>query len=62
MFFRKHRQDNLIIFSTDKNTIKDLAPQLAKANRGVPGERKRKEIWKSLFRKKKIDEEETCCI
>ena len=53
MFFRKHRQDNLIIFSTDKNTLKDLAPQLAKANRGVPGERKRKEIWKSLFRKKK---------
>ena len=45
MFFRIHRQDNLIIFSTDNNTIKDLAPQAAKANRGGPGERKRKEIW-----------------
>ena len=44
MFFRIHRQDNLIIFSTDKNTIKDLAPQAAKANRGRPGESKRKEI------------------
>ena len=47
MFFRIHRQDKttyLIIFSTDKNTIKDLAPQAAKANRGGPGESKRKEI------------------
>ena len=45
MFFRIHRHDNLIIFFTDKNTIKDLAPQAAKANRDGPGERKRKEIW-----------------
>ena len=42
MFFRIHRQDNLIIFSTDKNTIKDLAPQAVKANRGEPGEKEKK--------------------
>ena len=41
----KTRQDSLIIFSTDKNTIKDLAPLVAKANRGGAGERKIKEIW-----------------
>ena len=45
IFFTIHRQDNLIIFSTDKNTMKDLAPLVAKANRGRAEERKIKEIW-----------------
>ena len=37
----KTRQDNLIIFSTDKNTLKDPTPLVEKAT----GERKIKEIW-----------------
>ena len=39
------RQHSLITFCTDKNTIKDLAPLVAKVNPGGPGEKKIKEIW-----------------
>ena len=41
----KTRQDNLIIFFTGNNTIKDLAPMVERANRGEPRGRKIKEIW-----------------